>query len=274
MEKPPEQSPAVLQNKTAIVLHWLLSFVLTTAAALEIVSFFESVPFADQLSIAVISLAALGTLVSLWRQLPLQNVLLAAFGTALIGGGLSALGARTGLPFGPFAFASGLGPVFFKTLPGTMPLIWIIIIFNSRGVARLVLRPWRKNKTYGYRVISLTGVLVLLFDIAFDPFASRVKHFWLWSPMALKLTWEGAPLVNFFTWAAITLLTLLFVTPALIVKKPRVRGARHYHPLCVWLGSLVIFGTGCAVNGIWPPVFADSAMGLAVAVLAIRGAFW
>lgn len=274
MENPPEQTPAVLQNKTAIVLHGLFSTLLAAAAALEMVSFFRPLPFAGQLDITLIVLAAVGTLVSLWRQLPLQNVLLAAFGTAAIGGGLSALGARIGLPFGPFIFASGLGTVFYKSLPWTMPLIWLIVIFNSRGVARLILRPWRKNKTYGYRVIGLTAILVLLFDVALDPFASRVKHFWLWSATALKLTWENAPLVNFFTWAAVTLLILLVVTPALIVKKPRVKGMRHYHPLCVWLGGLVIFGTGCAINGIWPPVFADAAMGLVVATFSVRGAMW
>ncbi|HUE36126.1 MAG TPA: carotenoid biosynthesis protein [Candidatus Acidoferrum sp.] len=274
MENPPEESPAVLENKRAIVFHRLLAFLLAAAAALEIVSFFRPLPFAGQQDTALILLAAVSTLVSLWRQLPLQNVLLAAFGIIVMGGGLSALGARTNLPFGPFTFASGLGPVFYNALPWTMPLIWVIVVFNSRGVARLILRPWRKNKTYGYRVIGLTAILVLLFDVALDPFASRIKHFWLWSPTALKLTWEGAPLVNFFTWAAVTLLILLVVTPALIVKKPRGRSVRHYHPLGVWLGGLIIFGTGCAVNGIWPPFFADAAMGLAVAIFSIRGAMW
>ena len=74
-----------------------------------------------------------------------------------------------------------------------MPLIWVVVILNSRGVARLILRPWRKIRNYGFWLIGLTAALTMLFDLAFDPFASRVKHYWLWVPTKLPLTWQGAP---------------------------------------------------------------------------------
>lgn len=134
--------------------------------------------------------------------------------------------------------------------------------------------PVAKNKTYGYKVIGLTAVLVLLFDVAFDPFASRVKHCWVWLPSALKLTWQGAPLVNFVTWAAVTLLILLVAAPWLVVKKPRQKKGADLYPFGVWVGGLILFGTGCAVNGIWPAVFADAVIGLGGAVFAIRGVMW
>src|SRR5215469_1066466 len=208
MGNPTDQSPAVLENKPAILCHWLFAVLLALAFGLQIASFFLPLRFVSQsqLDAAFVVTAALSTLASLWRRLPLQNVLTVAFGVAVIGGGLSALGAKTGLPFGPFIFGSGIGPVAFKSVSWVMPLIWVVIVLNSRGVARLILRPWRKNKTYGYKVIGLTGLLVLLFVVAFDPFASRVKHCWVWLPSALKLTWQGAPLVNFLTWGAVTLL--------------------------------------------------------------------
>jgi uncharacterized membrane protein len=276
MGNPPDQSPAVLENKAAILFHWLLAILLTVAFALQIASFFRPLPFASQsqLDAALILTAAGSTLASLRRRLPLQNVLVVAFGVAVIGGGLSALGAKTGLPFGPFILGSGIGPVFYKSLSWVMPLIWVVIVLNSRGVARLILRPWRKNKTYGYKVIGLTAILVLLFDVAFDPFASRVKHCWLWLPSALKLTWQGAPLANVLTWAAVTLLVLLFVTPWLVVKKPRQKKGADFYPLVVWIGGLVVFGAGCVANGIWPPVFANAVIGTGVMIFAVRGAMW
>jgi len=274
MGDPSDQSPAVLEKKSAIVCHWLLAFLLGAAFVLEIISFFWPLNFQRQLDCALLLIAAISTLASLCRQLPLQNVLLAALGIAVIGGGLSAAGAKTGLPFGPFLFASGIGQMAFKSLTWVMPLLWIIIVFNSRGTARLILRPWRKNKNYGFRLMGFTAVLVLLFDVAFDPFATQIKHLWVWSPTMLKLTWQTAPLINFFSWSFAALLILLFVTPALIVKKPRSKRGADFYPFGVWLGALAIFGTGCAVNGIWTPVFVDGAIAIGVAIFAIRGAMW
>jgi uncharacterized membrane protein len=276
MGNPTDQSPAVLENKPAILCHWLLAILLALAFGLQIASFFLPLRLVgqSQLDAALIMTAALSTLASLWRRLPLQNVLTVAFGIAVIGGGLTALGAKTGLPFGPFIFGSGVGPVYYKSLSWVMPLIWVVIILNSRGVARLILRPWRKNKSYGYRVIGLTALLVLLFDVALDPFASRVKHGWVWMPSTLKLTWQGAPLANFLTWAAVTLLILVVVTPWLIVKKPRQKRGADFYPAGIWFGGLVIFAVGCGVNGIWAPVVANAVIGIGVIIFAIRGVMW
>jgi putative membrane protein len=208
------------------------------------------------------------------RQLPLQNVLLAAFGIALIGSGISALGARAGIPFGPFIFGVEFGPQLSKTLPWAMPLIWIVVVLNSRGVGRLILRPWRKTKTYGFWLIGLTGILVLLFDLALDPFASRVKHYWLWEQTKFPATWQGAPLVNFLSWALVTILILAFVTPALIRKQPGQRSSRDFSPLGLWLGAILIFGIADAQHGLWTAVAVDVVIGIVVAVFAIRGGRW
>jgi uncharacterized membrane protein len=274
MANPTSQPPAVLAKKGAIICHWLFVFLLAIAAAWEMVSLFRPLNFQDALDTAFISLAVAGTLASLWRQLPLQNILLATFGIGIIGGGFSALGVRTALPFGPFFYGSPMGPQMFKTLPWAMPLVWVVIIFNSRGVARLILRPWRKNKNYGFRAIGLAGVLGLLFDVALEPFATLVKHYWRWVPTAVPVTWQGAPLVNFLAWGFIAALILLFVTPALISKKPRSKSGPDYHPLCLWLGGIIIFATGCAVHGIWLPVIVDAAIGIVTTIFAIRGAMW
>jgi uncharacterized membrane protein len=117
-------------------------------------------------------------------------------------------------------------------------------------------------------------VLVLLFDVAFEPYATLVKHYWHWQPMALPLTWQGAPLVNFLVWGFFTVLVLFFVTPALISKKPRTKSSPFIHPLGLWLGGLVLFATGCGVKGMWAPVMADAAIGIGTAIFAIRGARW
>lgn len=225
------------------------------------------------LEAALLLLATAGTIAALARQLPLQNVLLAAFVIALMGGAAHALGVRMGIPFGPFLFGVDAGPQLFRTLPWSLPLLWVTVILNSRGVARLILRPWRKVRSYGFWLIGLTALLTAGFDLALDPFATRVRLCWLWLPTKFPLTWQGAPLVNFFSWAAVALLVLAFVTPTLINKNPA-RRPPDYHPLAVWLGALLLFGLASARHGMWPAGVLDGVMAGLVATFAIRGGRW
>jgi bisanhydrobacterioruberin hydratase len=251
--------------------HWISTGLLAIAFALEIISFFFPLNF-GWLEIALILPATASSITALSRQLPAQNVLFVALVISLVGGAVSALGAKTGVPFGAFIYGIEIGPRLFQTLPWVMPLIWTIAILNSRGVARLMLRPWRKTKTYGFRLIGITSALTAAFDFAFEPFATRVKHFWFWEPT--KLSWQGAPLVNFLAWAIVTALILAFVTPLLINKQLSKRSAPDFHSLGIWIGAILLFGIGSAVHGLWLAVVADAALGIVTAIFAVRGARW
>jgi uncharacterized membrane protein len=204
----------------------------------------------------------------------LQNVLLAALVIALVGGGAHALGAATAIPFGPFAFGTEAGPQFFKTLPWAVPLIWIVAILNSRGVGRLILRPWRKIPTYGYWLIGFTAILTTLFDFALEPVAARVKHYWLWSSTKSPVDWYGASPANFVGWVMVSLLILAFATPALINKQPGKKSSKDFHPLAVWLGAILIFGLASGLHELWGAVALDAAIGVVVTIFAVRGAQW
>ncbi|MBU6410388.1 MAG: carotenoid biosynthesis protein [Verrucomicrobiota bacterium] len=258
-------------------LHWLFTILLAANLALVL----TAVCLPSRLQVhsewpeaVLILLAAAATLSALARQLSLQNVVLVAFVTALAGGGVSALGATTGIPFGPFTFGPAIGPQLFKTLPWAVPLVWVVAVLNSRGLARLILRPWRKIRTYGFWLIGVTAGLTGLFDLALDPFASRVKHYWLWTPTPFPLTWCGAPLVNFMAWTVVSLLILAFVTPALINKQPRPKSPPDFHPLGIWLGAVSFFGLAAARRGLWPEAVVDSAIAAATAFFALRGGRW
>lgn len=268
------QPAAASSEKTAALYHWLLAILFAGVFVWDYSALFKPLHFSNWPDAALVFLAAFSTVASLARQLPLQNVLLAAFVIALIGGGISALGATTGIPFGPFAFGAEAGPQLFRTLPWAMPFLWIVAVLNSRGVARLILRPWRKTHGYGYWLIGITAVQTVLFDVALDPFASRVRHYWLWTPTPFSLTLQGAPPVNFFGWTVVTLLMLAFVTPALINKHPIPKSPADFHPLAIWLGFILFFGTACALRELWPAVATDMAIGIATLIFAIRGGRW
>ena len=175
-------------------------------------------------------LATATLLASFTRHLPGQNVMLASAIIALIGSAATELGARTGIPFGPFAYTDKIGQRLFDNLPWAMPLIWIVFILSSRGVARLTLRPWRSVRNYGFWVIGLTAALTVWLDFGLEPFASRVIGYWRWRPTQLASDWYGAPWINCLGWLVITLLILAFATPSLIHKKPVKPPPPEYHP--------------------------------------------
>ncbi len=279
------QPPASSQNQPApdsggkitACVHWLLTTLVAVCFAAVFVMLWPSANLSDKPewpSALLLSLATASTIVTLLRRLPMQNVLWAVLIIAVVGGVAHALGAITDMPFGPFMFGPEAGPKLFKTLPWAVPLLWVFAILNSRGVARLILRPWRKTKTYGFWVIGFTTVLVMLFDFAFDPFASRVNHYWLWTPTQFPVTWQGAPLVNFLSWAVVSLLILAFVTPLLINKRPQGKSSPDYHPLGLWLGALLLFAGAAVLKGLWPAAAVDAGIGVVTAVFAIRGAWW
>jgi uncharacterized membrane protein len=209
---------------------------------------------------------------SLTRQLPGQNVMLASVIIAFIAGAVQSIGALTAIPFGPYVYTDRFGQQLFYPLPWAVPLVWIAVIFASRGVARLILRPWHNTPTYGFRLIGLTTALVVLLDIGLEPFATRVKHYWFWNPTKLNFDWYGAPGVNFLGWAATTLLILAFVTPSLINKKPGPQPPPDFVPLVVWLLINLLFATGAAVHHLWTALGLICAYGVVVIVFALRGA--
>jgi uncharacterized membrane protein len=255
--------------KPAWPVQLLLALTLATAAASLFVPTRQSAPV-DGLALA---LAAAASVAILARTLPLQSVLFAAFITALIGGAAHGLSARTGLPFGPVSFGEQSGPQLFNCVPWTVPLIWIVAVFNSRGVARLVLRPWRKVKNYGFLLMGIATVLALAFDFALEAFA-RVKHLWLWQPTKISLTWFGASPVSFLGWIFVTALILAVVMPYLIRKQPGNPSAPDFAPLGLWLGAVALFATDAALTACWPAVMLDGIFIVAVGVLSWRGAKW
>lgn len=219
----------------------------------------------------LVVLATATLLASLTTQLPGQNVILVSLIIAFISGIVETLGGRTGIPFGPFVYTDAIGQQLFYPLPWAMPMVWIVALLVSRGVARLMLRPWRNTPNYGYWLLGMSALLVVLLDLALDPFATQVKHLWRWAPTRLRIEWYTAPLVNFLGWGVTALLILAFITPALINKKPMKQPLPDYHPLAVWLLLNLVFATGAGVHHLWPAVIMICLANVTLAFLAVRG---
>ena len=254
-------------------IHWLITFLLAAALLSTLVAFGEKSD-SNWPEAWLLLLATVSTLVALTHQLPSQNILLGAFIIVFIGGMAHTVGVKSGIPFGPFMFGPEIGQKLFDTLPWTIPLLWVVAVLNSRGVARLILRPWRKMRTYGFWLIGLTALFTMLFDCALEPFAAHLKHYWIWTTTGYSLTPQGAPISNSVGWFIVTLLILAFATPLLINKQLSKRSAPDFHPLAVWFGGILLFAVAAALNGLWAAMAVDAVIGIVVAIFAVRGGRW
>jgi uncharacterized membrane protein len=215
---------------------------------------------------ALLVLATASTLVSQIRSLQFQNIAVVAAIILALASGILFLNAKTEIPFGPIIFTKKCGAQLFDALPPALPLLWLVAILNCRGVARLILRPWRKTRTYGFRVIGLTCALATLFDFALEPFATRANHFWLWRISSGVNNPFGSPWVNFFGWAVTTLFILVVITPWLINKMPGKRPP-DFHPLALWFTLNIFLAANLATHQLWLPT------AIALAVCATVGGF-
>jgi uncharacterized membrane protein len=217
-------------------------------------------------------LTAATSLLGLARRLPEQNLFMAAVLIATLSFTLALVGEKTRVPFGPRSYTAALGDKIFG-VPWPMPLLWMVIIINSRGVARLIMRPWRKTTYYGLWVIGLACLLAVSFDAGLEPFATRVRHYWFWETHLNIPSWYSAPWVNFLGWFVATLGILAFTTPWLINKQP-VKQPTDYHPLALWLLLNIYFATGNALQQFWVAVAFSLSVNVLVTAYAVRGARW
>jgi uncharacterized membrane protein len=177
------------------------------------------------------------------RGLPVQNVLLAAVTIGALGGGIEALSQFTGFPFGRRAFSGTAGVAPFGLPPWTIPLVWIVALLGSRGVARFALRNSREKPDYGFRVLGLTALLSAPPLLGWEVYAVRVGGYWSWPSTAGALNWQGIPWFFWVAWPLAALPVLAVATPSLISKRP-VKSPPGCEPLVVWATFSLVFVFG------------------------------
>jgi len=265
----PQPSPSVEQWKKPAFIFFLLAWTLNEAQLLLGIAGPEN----QWPEILLLVSATLTSLVALARRLPLQNVVMTAVLIGSISSIIMTVAILSGIPFGPYTYSDLAGDKIFGVLPWSIPLVWIVVIVNARGLARLVMRPWRKTNYYGFWVIGLACLLVVLMDLSLEPFAVYVKDYWIWQAPKWVWSWYSAPWINFFGWFLTALAILTFSTPWLINKQP-VKQSMDYQPLLCWLLLNSWLITGNALHQLWPAVAVGLAGNAVATVFTIRGARW
>lgn len=146
------------------------------------------------------------------------------------------VGARTGFPFGPYAYATDrFGWRLGGVLPFTIPLAWLVIVLGGRS---LVGRVW---PTAGRATLAL-GVAVagVATDVNLEFIAWRERGYWTWYPGWPEPLPTWPPAQNFAAWFVLLFGFSLVLPPDATLRTDRARRA-------AWRPALVLL----AMNGLF-----------------------
>ena len=216
------------------------------------------------------ALAALAALSQLARRLPGQNVVCITVIILLFSFAFVLCAVKSGVPFGPMVFTDKAVPKLWDLIPVWLPLWWVAVLTTCRETARLILQPYRRDQTYGFRLVGLAAVLAVILDLGWEPFGVRVKELWTWRMAGNAPAWYSAPLVNFLGWVIVVAITLGFCAPWFVSKRA-VRQPIYWQPALLW-GFLNLYClAGAALRHLWPAVLVSAVLSLAALLLAWRG---
>lgn len=116
--------------------------------------------------------------------------------------GIETFGAITGFPFGEYHYTDTFGPVL-GVVPLTIPLAWHVVVTNALFLIRAI-----APHLFRLTEAALAGLLCTLYDFVLEPFATTVKHYWIWN--------EGTiPPLNYIAWFVLSALLVLLFAPTL-----------------------------------------------------------
>jgi uncharacterized membrane protein len=116
--------------------------------------------------------------------------------------GIETLGAITGFPFGDYRYTDRFGPVL-GVVPLVIPLAWHVVATNALFVIRAA-APHASRLAEA----ALAGLLCALYDFVLEPFATTVKHYWIW-------TGGTIPPLNYAAWFVLSGLLVRLFAPTL-----------------------------------------------------------
>ncbi len=122
-------------------------------------------------------LAAIVVIGSQWTMEGGRKTALACLFVGLVSAGVEWVGAKTGVPFGPYQYTSNMGWRIGGTLPFTIPLAWIVVITGGRYLVAW-LAPGLSPRGFALAV----GCVALLTDLNLEIVAWKIRAYWVWYP--------------------------------------------------------------------------------------------
>ena len=165
---------------------------------------------------------------------------------------VEAIGVNTGFPFGGYHYTD----ILFLHLPGGVPLAvmfaWILIVFGSYAWAH------SETRDLTVRTALLGASLATLLDMAIEPTAAHVVHYWEWSPPG-SIGYYGVPFANFVAWFLVTFVLLLlagrYLRKSVLSSRSRTIHLAAFAPRFLFGTSLFMFGLVDLTHGYYIGTF-------------------
>jgi uncharacterized membrane protein len=119
--------------------------------------------------------------------------------------GIETFGTITGLPFGSYHYTSDFGPMLGR-VPLTIPLAWHVVVTNATFLVRAVAPHVSRLVEAG-----AVGLLCTIYDFILEPFATTVKHYWMW-------TGGSVPPLNYIAWFVLSAALTFVFAPTLSTR--------------------------------------------------------
>jgi len=208
-----------------------------------------------------------GSVIALWliEQFGRRG-LLAALAIAFLSFSVEYVGVTTGVPFGRYAYTDELG-IKLGAVPLPIPFAWLLAVPGAIAAGHLL-------GAHGWWRVPAAALLVVVFDLAIEPFAAFVSNYWQWLDGG---PYYNIPFANFVAWGA-TGFVLAAITLALCAHW-RPTPAAVELPAVLFVLNLIQFLLVDLVYGYW----GAAVLGVPVAivccwrmltVLAGRGRQW
>lgn len=128
------------------------------------------------------------------RSIGWKDTFFCAFQILSISFLIEAYGTLTGFPFGPYIYTQNFGPLIANLVPVAIPLAWFTIINGCI----LIFKKFQSSVPIWLLALA-TGISAFCIDWLMEPFAWRVRGYWIWQCNSI-------PLQNYAAWFVIAAL--------------------------------------------------------------------
>jgi len=238
----------VYRSKKFNRLYGLVFFLYTVwfAVGLFVLGLGLETPIGPWADFVFIALAALLLFLHLSGYSNLGATLMIFLVFAVISGGVEAIGAMTGFPFGSYTYTDQFGPVLFGVLPVAIPLAWWVIVWPLHCLVHSAFAGRRSVMM----IPVFTAIGAVVADLIIEPAATLVRGYWLWEGPGV---YYGVPWVNFLGWFG-TAFVLSFLAQTLLPHSPFKREELRV-PVWVLTSTILTFVVVSVAHGKWGVLF-------------------
>jgi len=160
-----------------LVLGFKIPWVISLLPILAFVTFIGSILFSNQ--------------IARWIK-----ILFFCVTIILVGLLFESIGVATGLVYGPYHYTDRLGQKFLNLVPIMIPAAWMVMMYPSMVIAKLVIPAAWSGSRRILSVAALSGIIMTAWDVVMDPMMVHGGN-WVWE---VRGWYFGIPLINFWGW--------------------------------------------------------------------------